>query len=83
MKALVVLLTQHFGLVVQVTMAFIQPGDIMPKAENKAIPFLTTLNSGIDNGMMRRVVVIIKMNRRLPATTAREMRSYTSLWICK
>lgn len=82
MKALVVLLTQHFGLVVQVTMAFIQPGDIMPMAENKAIPFLTTLSSGIDNGMMRRVMVIIKMNRSLPGTTPREMGSY-SLWICK
>ncbi|EXK46038.1 hypothetical protein FOXG_07570 [Fusarium oxysporum f. sp. lycopersici 4287] len=64
MKALVVLLTQHFGLVVRVTGAFMQPGDMTAMAENKAIktiPTMITLNSGIDNGMERMVMAIRNM----------------------
>lgn len=64
MKALVVLLTQHFGLVVRVTGAFMQPGDMTAMAENKAIktiPTMITLNSGIDNGMEVMVMAIRNM----------------------
>ncbi|PNP77953.1 hypothetical protein FNYG_08679 [Fusarium nygamai] len=61
MKALVVLLAQHFGLVVRVTRAFMQPGDMMPMAEDKAIPTMTILSSGINNGMERMVTFIRNM----------------------
>lgn len=63
MKALVVLLTQHFGLIVRVTGAFMQPGDMTAMAENKAIktiPTMINLNSGIDNGVKRMVMAIRK-----------------------
>jgi len=73
MKALVVLLTQHFGLVVRVTGAFMQPGDMTAMAKNKAIktiPTMITLNSGVSKWMRSMAMVIKKMNRRLPATAA-------------